>query len=277
MRTCIAAGSCNALQLQNKHVIWRNLNLNSGTENISHLEGKNNGRIQWSKHRTISKQKIPFVRASCAVHGVSVLVVIKVICCAASAFQTSSPQSFSIASLRIIKCLAWWKEVSVVPYTALKLSWATVLRCYPEVFSNDNAMVISTSSRKCQHILVEASGMAMDAICRRGAEIINIFWFSQISAFFAEICYFLRKTRLLSNLTRTPCIWTFLLSPPPRRKSNSRPDQCIAISLANVYHSPCRKGMGNYPIIGEMKNHWWNIHVSFICQAEPVSLRDLTC
>ena len=58
--------------------------------------------------------------------------IIKVVCCATSAFQTSSPQSFPITSLRIIKCLAWWKEVSVVPYTALKLSWAPALRCYPE-------------------------------------------------------------------------------------------------------------------------------------------------
>ena len=58
--------------------------------------------------------------------------IIKVVCCATSAFQTSSPQSFPITCLRIIKCLAWWKEVSVVPYTALKLSWAPALRCYPE-------------------------------------------------------------------------------------------------------------------------------------------------
>ena len=131
--------------------------------------------------------------------------IIKVVCCATSAFQTSSPQSFPIASLRIIKCLAWWKEVSVVPYTALELSWATVLRCYPEVFSKGNAMVILTSSRKRQHVLVEASGTTVVAICRRGAESINTFWFSKISAFFAEIYCFLRKTRLLSNLAQTPC------------------------------------------------------------------------
>ena len=30
-------------------------------------------------------------------------------------------------------------------------------------------------------------------------------------------------------------ILKFLLPPPPRRKSHSRPDQCSAISLANVY------------------------------------------
>ena len=130
----------------------------------------------------------------------------KVVCCATSAFQTPSPQSFPITSLRIIKCLAWWKEVSVVPYTALELSWATVLRWYPEVFSKGNAMVISTSSRKRQHALVEASGATVVAICRRGAEIINTFWFSKISAFFFEIYCFLRKTRLLSDLARTPCI-----------------------------------------------------------------------
>ena len=44
-------------------------------------------------------------------------------------------------------------------------------------------MVISTSSRKRQHVLMEASGTMVDAICRRGAEIINTFGFSQITAF----------------------------------------------------------------------------------------------
>ena len=120
--------------------------------------------------------------------------VIKVICCATSAFQTSSPQSFPIARLRIIKCLAWWKEVSVVPYTAQELSWATVLRCYPEVFIKGNVMVISTSSRKRQHFLVEASVTTVVACCRRGAEIISTIWFSQISAFSPRyIVFFLRK------------------------------------------------------------------------------------
>ena len=58
--------------------------------------------------------------------------VIKVVPMLCDISISNSKPPILITSLRIIKCLVWWKEISVVPYTALKLSWVTVLRCYPE-------------------------------------------------------------------------------------------------------------------------------------------------
>ena len=87
--------------------------------------------------------------------------------------------------------------------TKAKLSPSTEVLSW--IFSKGNDTVISTSSGRHRHVVVEASGTTVVAICRRGAEIINTFWFSKIFAFFAEIYCFLRKTRLLSNLARTPC------------------------------------------------------------------------
>ena len=46
------------------------------------------------------------------------------------------------------------------------------------IFSKGNAMVISTSSGKHRHVVVDAEWDGLSAICRRGADIINKFWFS---------------------------------------------------------------------------------------------------
>ena len=206
LRTFIAAGNCNALQLQNEHVIWRNLDLKGGTENIWHLieyimVGYNEANTQLSPSKIFrwSERSVLFTAWMFSWNHKSRML------CDVSISKHQAPNLSQVQAYALSKCLAWWKEVSVVPYTALELSWATVLRWYPEVFNKGNAMVISTSSRKRQHAFVEASGATVVAICRRGAEIINTFWFSKISAFFFEIYCFLRKTRLLSNLARTPC------------------------------------------------------------------------
>ena len=62
------------------------------------------------------------------------------------------------------------------------------------IFSKGNGTVISTSSGKHRHVVVEASGTTVVAICRRGAEIINTFCFSEISAFSPRYIAFTKNT-----------------------------------------------------------------------------------
>ena len=60
--------------------------------------------------------------------------------------------------------------------TKARLSHGTEVLSW--IFSKGNAMVISTSSGKHRHVVVDAEWDGVSTICRRGADIINKFWFS---------------------------------------------------------------------------------------------------
>ena len=57
--------------------------------------------------------------------------------------------------------------------TKAKLSHGTEV--LSRIFSKGNAMVISTSSGKHRHVVVDVGWDGLSAICRRGADIINKF------------------------------------------------------------------------------------------------------
>ena len=57
--------------------------------------------------------------------------------------------------------------------TKARLSYGTEV--LPRIFSKGNAMLISTSSGKYRHVVVDAEWDGLNAICRRRADIINKF------------------------------------------------------------------------------------------------------